>query len=277
MVPVDGVARADSPRDIRDCPKPVERESPKPFFVMDWLEQIDPRDLERAQKMLQKSKPGHVVDADSVRRVLFEEHTSAIHSASTFHKRSIDIGNGWNAKGLRKAKKDDWKGALECWENALEVRSQVLGEHHLDVANTHNNIGIALGRLNRSTDALEHLDHALNIRIDHYGREHALVAATLHNIANVYHQSGDLESAIQVFIDTKGLLESVGATLEVARTCISMGNIYFEASAFEDAQLAYWDALNIFERARVPKENPEVEALLISVNEIDAMLNPDRD
>jgi hypothetical protein len=57
------------------------------------------------------------------------------------------MSNGWNAKGLEKARHGKWEQALSCWQNALEIRRQVLGESHSDVANTWNNIGIALGKL----------------------------------------------------------------------------------------------------------------------------------
>jgi hypothetical protein len=57
---------------------------------------------------------------------------------SPFHGKSIQMGNGWNAKGLKKAKSGLWQDALLFWDNALEIRFQVLGHQHLDVADTRN-------------------------------------------------------------------------------------------------------------------------------------------
>lgn len=161
--------------------------SPKPFFIMDWLEDIDPKDLELAQKMLKTPNrlvvpPKPACEVHPSPKVLFgaTSPSNKKEAVNSFKKRGIAIGNGYNAKGLQKAKKGAWEEALCCWENALEIRTQVLGETHVDVANTYNNIGIALGKLNRPQEAIENLQRALEIRTEHYGRTHSEVAATLH-------------------------------------------------------------------------------------------------
>jgi hypothetical protein len=149
---------------------PTLEDAPKPFFIFDWLDEVKPDDLERARKMLQTSKKssGSITEEnDSEENVRKESFPAKTPSNSTtmspktgvshFLQRSIAIGNGWNARGLQKAKKGAWSEALVCWENALEVRTQVLGEMHIDVANTCNNIGIALGKLDRFEEAVSTL------------------------------------------------------------------------------------------------------------------------
>ncbi|CAB9503230.1 Tetratricopeptide repeat protein [Seminavis robusta] len=334
---------------------------PKPFFVMDWLEEINPRDLELARQMLQTptKKKGRVmsspmlqhqpkartespptsrsainlptlryddksacsVDDSNICRQLYppeqtppsstvdtttsttkeeseEEVKQSISSTnvttttestadatpqspqqatnaksatppaaakmSPFRKRSIAIGNGWNAKGLHKAKKGSWEKALACWENALVIRTQVLGETHPDVANTCNNIGIALGKLGRYDSAIEILEKALEMRAKHYGtREHVEVATTLHNIGNVLHAAQDWSGAIQCFWDAKLLQEQLLGPnhIQVARACVAIANVYNEALQYQDAMEAYTDALQIFHKAGLGDDNPEVTSV----------------
>lgn len=103
----------------------------RPFFIMDWLEDVNQEDLELARRMLQtpQKKPFAPdltdVDLQECRQNIFhrsspQKQFSTFAPISPFHKRSIDMGSGWNAKGLPKAKNGAWEDALACWDNALE-------------------------------------------------------------------------------------------------------------------------------------------------------------
>ena len=350
---------------------------PKPFFLMDWLEEVNPKDLEIARQMLQtpnkKTNPRHQStpnfgqtssspsdsspsssgiasardtnnnksrsaialpslahgsdwnshsedDRSSVCRQLYpaspsgenkqqkqpsekeEDKTSNIMRRSTsstshgssaalanppvratpavvkmspFKRKSIAIGNGWNAKGLQKAKKGSWESALLCWQNALEIREQVLGDSHPDTANTLNNCGIAMGKLGRFDEAIEVLERALEIRAEHYGtRQHPEVAATLHNIGNVLHQAQDRAGAIQCFWDAKLLQEKILGPdhVQVARACVAIGNVYYEALQYDDAREAYHDALLVFTNAGLAADHAEVLAMQQDISDLDAII-----
>jgi tetratricopeptide (TPR) repeat protein len=179
------------------------------------------------------------------------------------------MGNGWNAKGLKKAKLGHWQDALNCWDNALEIRIQVLGTQHLDVANTFNNRGIALGKLHRFEAALSSLEQALQIRKLRLGAQDSQVAATMHNLANVHHQAGDLQGAILLLAQCKGIYiqhirttakstistaavtsqqsqDIIKSQQQLARAMVAMGHLYWEASHYTDATQAYLDALTIY-------------------------------
>lgn len=255
-----------SPVDVKDVPSAASVACEKPFFIMDWLEDINRHDLERAQQILTApSKKGFVTSSTA---------TSAVSPRNApqtgFLKRSMAVGNAWNAKGLHNAKRGRWEGAALCWENALEIRTQVLGESHLDVANTCNNLGIALGKLDRIDEALEQLQRALVIRTEHYGDEHTEVAATIHNIGNVLQQSGDLESAITYFCEAKRLQELLLGPdhVQVARACIAMGHTYAQAGELLDAREAYLDALSTFERSGLSGRDEEVQTLIKDLHDI---------
>jgi len=259
----------------------------KPFFIMDWLEEVKPQDLELARQMLTTPKrPERAVSMDGapLQPVRNEQFASAVDGTSyttppkvkmtPFKKRSIAMGNMWNAKGIHKAKQGAWVDALACWENALEIRSQVLGESHIDVANSLNNMGIALGKLERYEEAKTALGQALSIREAHYGKEHTEIAATLHNVGNVLQQAGELKEAIDCFYDSKVLLERLLGEdhVQVARACIAMAQVYSLAREYVDAREAYLDALSIFDRAGVPKNDLEVQTTVSDMKAVERVI-----
>jgi tetratricopeptide (TPR) repeat protein len=262
---------------------------------MDWLDEVEPEALLEAQRILgSKRNKGYLAEEDQVACATSPVQTGVSGMKKTqpddpsttttstvandapaegsFHERSVAIGNGYNAKGIQKARQGIWSDALSCWESALQVRQQVLGADHLDVANIHNNIGIALGKLNRFEAAIEHLDQALAIRTSRYGEMHAEVAATLHNTGNVYQQAGDLASALQCFCECKTIQEQIHKGLdhaEVARACIAIGHCYWEAESALDAREAYMDALAIFQRIGRPENDPEVQTTVDDIYDLD--------
>ena len=263
---------------------------PKPFFIMDWLEKIIPKDLEIAQQFLhtpnketQPCDAKHLVGA--VPRELFTP-SSPLQSESSlskkshressyFYKKSITIGNAWNAKGLQKAQKDHWEEALLCWKNALEVRLQILGEDHLDVANTYNNIGIAQGKIGNYTDAIDSLNKAQNIRKRRLGEDHAEVAATLHNIGNVYQQSGDFLKAVEYFHSSKNLQQvHLGKNhVQVARAAIAIGHALYQAAEWRKALEAYTDAMETLRLAGISEDDDEIQHLKEDIMDVEVELN----
>jgi tetratricopeptide (TPR) repeat protein len=189
---------------------------------------------------------------------------------SPFYKKSIQIGNGWNAKGLKKAKQGLWGDALACWDNALEIRSQVLGDSHLDVANTYNNRGIALGKLGKWESAVESLEKALEIRT----KVGVQGSSIIHNIANVHHQAGDFERAIQLFCYSKHIQQQAdpGKANRLQVQCIAIGNIYYEALQYRDAREAYLDALEGYRSAGLLSNDPKVLEVQRDVQDLDRLI-----
>jgi tetratricopeptide (TPR) repeat protein len=190
-------------------------------------------------------------------KLLFQEDETITKGGSKssatriFKKRSVALGNGWNAKGLTKAKQGKWQGALACWDNALEIRQQICDcqNDQLEVANTWNNRGIALGKLGQFDKAMHSLQHAYAIRCSHLGTSNLQVVSTLHNIANVHHQQGNLTLALSVFGKAKSLLASKQDkdSMLVARICTAIGHVYYQAQQWIDSKDAYQDAFNMLQ------------------------------
>ena len=314
--------------------------APKPFFLMDWLEDlVQDQDVEKIAEMLQtpnrkKTTPRWNTPPRSVSHSSFEKESvtpgtpkssnrknrlrysssspdcrqpsspttsmkpqrlfdntsqerqpepSSRRSSptnttpSSMYKKSLALGNGWNAKGLKKAQQGLWQDALSCWDNALEIRHQLLGKMNLEVANTYNNRGIALGKLGHYDLAIEALQQALDIRVELLQTpHHPQVISTLHNLANVHHQVGNLQLALQVFGRAKELSLN-NPHDQTARICTAMGHVYYQAQQWIDARDAYQDALQLYKLTTSNSaSSQEMLNLQRDIEELDQRLQSER-
>jgi tetratricopeptide (TPR) repeat protein len=173
---------------------------------------------------------------------------------------------------------------LACWDNALEIRIQILGHQHLDVANTYNNRGIALGKLGLWQAAVTSLESALTIRKFVLGMEDSQVAATMHNLANVHHQAGDLQGAIRLLAQSKGIYhqhiqkmspqpqQTFKSQEQLARANVAMGHVYWEARQFGDAANAYLDALHIYKQLGVSETDHHVQEIRQDLQQLQPLM-----
>jgi tetratricopeptide (TPR) repeat protein len=190
-----------------------------------------------------------------------QQHVVTVN-LSPYKRKSEAIGNGWNAKGLQKAKAGEWEEAILCWDNALEIRLQVLGKDHPDVANTLNNIGIAFGRLEKYDHAMDCLNRALKIRTVVHGELHLEIAATLHNIGNIFQQMKDYDGALRCFEEAKKTQIVLKDHVLVARTCNAIGHLQFEYQKFDKALVSYEEALSFFIKAGYGDGDDEYDTVL---------------
>jgi tetratricopeptide (TPR) repeat protein len=267
---------------------------------LDWLEKLNTKEMEQAKKVIEenrlvtpkktKKQSDDEIPADCIPKdtgsATRNPLTPPRHPSSnlsrplppTFATKKEAIGNGWNAKGVQKAKCEHWEEALACWEKALEIRLEVFGEVHKDVANTLNNMGVALGRLERHSEAMELLERALKVRTEIYGKKHLEIAATLHNIGNVLHQMDDYSGALQCFLETRRIQEEVlgDKDIQVARTLNAIGHLHFEcAQAYKKACEAYTEARDVFLRAGINEDNEELQNTYLDIAEVEQLLRSD--
>lgn len=247
----------------------VEDHNANPFFVVDWFKHLRVGDNEARSSYKTPQKQSAVSSSSPVTPTKFPAN-------SPFQKQSEAVGAGWNAKGLQKARNDDWEGALQCWEMALDIRTQVLGEEHKDVSNTRNNLGIALGRLGREEEAMVHLQKALEIRTALYGSKHQDIAATHHNIGNVRQQSCDYTGALESFDEAKRIQQELqgDSSVQVARAWNAIGHLHFETQQYTKARDAYSHALDTFRKAGRDDNDMEVEHTKLDLEEAQELLLP---
>jgi len=54
---------------------------------------------------------------------------------------------------------------------------------------------------------------------------------------------------------------------------VSVGSTYYQAGEYRRARAAYWDALSIFERAGLPKDDVEVRNVMVQVSDLGRFLS----
>jgi tetratricopeptide (TPR) repeat protein len=273
---MDVASRTLSPRSVL----PDVHDDVKTNAVVDWIKQLVDDKVRSSSsfktpiKSVSQESFAHSASTKTPPKHPLSPPVTKMPMTVSFRKQSEAVGAGWNAKGIQKATKQDWEGALQCWENALEIRIQVLGDNHKDVANTMNNAGIAMGRLGREEEAMEHLQKALAIRIRLHGTEHADVAATLHNIGNVNQQRGDFQGALESFIEAKRIQQHLlgDSTVQVARAWNAIGHVHFEVDDYKEARDAYCHALDTFKRVGRAEDDLEVEHTMLDLKEAEQLL-----
>jgi tetratricopeptide (TPR) repeat protein len=200
------------------------------------------------------------------------------------YKRKIEaIGNGWNSEGLQNAKVGQWEKAVYCWENALEIRLQLLGDYHPDVANTWNNMGIALGKMRDHDRAMMCLNRTLEIRtfwiLQHSSsgsnthNQDLEIAATIQNMGNILQQMNDYNGALACFEQAKATQIAVKEDFLVARTCAAMGRLHFENLKLDEALDSYKDALLFYTKAGYGNGDDDYDSVLGDICQTERQLS----
>ena len=118
-----------------------------PFFLMDWLDDLTGDQAEKIALIIRsQGKQEHEAFTPKLSnrkrissfpsldpKTLFASSSMPVlsntldskGSSTNFKQRNLALGNGFNAKGLTKAKHGLWSDALTCWERALDHRLQV--------------------------------------------------------------------------------------------------------------------------------------------------------
>lgn len=84
--------------------------------------------------------------------------------------------------------------ALFCYEKALRIRLEVLGEHNVDTAISYNNLGTVNMELGKYDEAINMYLTALRIRKELFGELSSEVATTYNNIGTVYENIDCMEA-----------------------------------------------------------------------------------
>ena len=139
------------------------------------------------------------------------------------------------------------KTALEYYQKALRIQSQILGDNHSDVATSYNNIGYEYSKQGNSDKALEYLQRALNIQLKVLGEKHPSVAISYNNIGAEYSNQGHREKAIEYYEKALNIqLQILGDNhLDVAGTYNNIGNEFYYLGNASEALKYYQKCLEI--------------------------------
>jgi tetratricopeptide (TPR) repeat protein len=74
-------------------------------------------------------------------------------------------------------------------------------------------------------------------------------------MANVLHQVGNLQAALEVFGQAKALHPNATDPIQTARICTAMGHVYYQAKQWVDARDAFQDALEHYSTTTTASQN----------------------
>jgi len=99
--------------------------------------------------------------------------------------------------------------ALAHYQQALEIRTRVLGHEHADVAASYNNIGVVYKGQGKLDEALAQHQKSLEIAIRVLGHEHKNVADSKYNVALLHKKRNEMKKARQLFLECEQIYAKV--------------------------------------------------------------------
>ena len=132
-----------------------------------------------------------------------------------------------NLAVLHRSKGDNEK-ALELYNDALEIRMNLLGPIHAATATSYNSIGALYSRMGERDKALTFLETALDIRRTVLGNGHPDTAVSLNNLAKWHEGERNYDRALEFYIEALSVEDSI------------LNNVFSVAS--EEQKLAFTQA-----------------------------------
>ena len=106
-------------------------------------------------------------------------------------------GNLIHSIGYILSAQGDYSGALERYNQALDIKWRTIGEDHPDTAATIHSIGRVLLAQGDYSGALERYNQALDIKRRTIGEDYLSTASTINNIGHVLLAHGDYSGALE--------------------------------------------------------------------------------
>jgi tetratricopeptide (TPR) repeat protein len=178
-------------------------------------------------------------------------------------KDSVDKAFLLDVKGQLLYTLGDFHSAKQFFQQALELRRQLLGEEHLDYATSLNNVAAIYQQEGQYDEAEVLYRRALAIREEARDPTHPRKATSLNNLALLYIDQGRYTEAEALLRHALTIREqTLGPTHpNVAMTLSDLANIYCTQGRYSEAESLYQRALTIREQVFGPA-HPQVAANL---------------
>ena len=182
-----------------------------------------------------------------------------------------------NNMGLAHERMGDLDKALECYEDLLHVRSQVLGEDHVDVADSLSSIAKLLERQGNTEGALDLYHEAIRIykraATDQDPSLLTNVAELDCRIASILMEEGQVDESIDKYQEALQMDHStLGMTsVDTATIYHGLGRAYMAKHQFSLARECLLKAARLL--AAVPADNVHIESLVESSEMLKQALN----
>ncbi|CAF2022661.1 unnamed protein product [Rotaria magnacalcarata] len=160
----------------------------------------------------------------------------------------------------------DYERSIEWYQNALEIRLQLLPFSHEHIGDIYNSIGISFSGKCEHKLALEFYTKALTVWKQVYKEDHPRMAWVFNNIAVVYQKQSQHTESLQFLQKSLKISERELPPDHptIASSVHNIGDAFASLGQYELALEHYERALNIFKMSR-PSDHPYIAYTLSSI------------
>ena len=179
-----------------------------------------------------------------------------------------------NELGYFLEKRGQYNLSAEIFEQALEMRRELLGDRHPNVATSLNNLA-ALYRSQGRYDAAEpYYQQALEMRRELLGDRHPSVASSLNNLAALYESQGRYEAAEPYYLQALEMRRELLGDRhpDVAGSLWNLSALRYQQGRLNEAESLLLEALPIYEE-RLGLEHPNTKNLRSWIDAVQTSLN----
>ncbi|CAF3902064.1 unnamed protein product [Rotaria sp. Silwood1] len=172
----------------------------------------------------------------------------------------LEKGNLFYQLGQIKTNQQNYKKALEFYQDALTIYLKYFSSDHSNIATCYNNIGLVYDHMNDYSKVLSFYDKALEIYKKTLSNDHQNVATCCNSIGLVYNSMGDYTKA---FSFCKRALEIFDKKLPpihplLATSYNNIGLVYGNMKKYSEAVASYKRAVEIGQQV-LPPCHPNLE------------------
>ncbi len=162
-------------------------------------------------------------------------------------KQTLEYAETLMTKGKILCGGGDYSKALHCYEQALKIRRQHLGENHVEVGRTLFNMTRCLDKLGRGQEVLQLHPQIENIFKKTCGLKHPFYAWSLEIKAKVKRGMGEYEEALKLFDQSLSILLATRGPNhgELAPSWYGKGWCYYYLKDYAKAKKAFKKAFRI--------------------------------
>jgi len=180
-----------------------------------------------------------------------------------------DTADYYRQRGKIHGKRREYKEALKCHLQSLEMKKSLSKKENLDIALSYNDVGHMYDRQNQFKQALEYYLKALKIRRDILGDRHPTVAHSIFHLGLLSNRRGEYEEAKKYFSKALKIREMAYGTNhhQVASCLYQMGIVSYNQQEYKKALEFQFEALEI--RKFVFQENhPDIASCYFEIAKV---------
>ncbi len=263
----------------KELEESLEARDENDSFAVCAREKLDEGDFDGAVECLKQSFESNMAGAEEqLRAAAADAYEIAelkvlkleYHEALLYYEQavSLDLKNSkhLNKYGTNLYTLGEYKKAIRCFEEALEIDKATYGEKHPDVAIRLNNIGNAWNALNEPRKAIEYHEQALNIDRYAYGDKHPNIAIRFNNIGGALDALGEHEKALGYFEQALEIVKAAYGDEHpyMAATFNNIGSVWSFLEKHKKALGYFEQALEIWINS-YGKKHPQVATALNNI------------